>query len=469
MPIQDTDLPANFGNQFMDQTVVHPLALAALIALALALVVVPRRFAIFPMIVLACFIPDAQRIVVSGLDFKFLRILVLAGWIRLLIRGELSGFKPKALDLALVLWVLCSSTMHIVLDGTVEAAINRLGFAFDALGLYFLFRFLIRGWGDVGRTVQGFILIGVPVAVAFLIENSTGRNAFSIFGGVPEMTAIREGRLRCQGAFSHPILAGCFWASLVPLMAALWWRGGAGRAWSVLGVLLSGIIVVTCASSTPVSAVLFAAMGLLAFPMRAHLRWLRWGVVLLLVGLHLVMNNPVWHLIGRVDFAGGSTGWHRFYLIDQTLRHFGEWWLCGTNNTAHWGEGLFDVTNGYVLEGVRGGLLTLILFVLVIAMGFGAVGRLWRSVEGDRPRLAMAWALGVMHFVHAMNLIAVSYFGQIQMIWYLGLAMIGSLAPPRRSSAVPARSPAGGWPGRRVVATAPGPVPRGASGVRRWM
>ena len=40
-------------------------------------------------------------------------------------------------------------------------------------------------------------------------------------GGVPEITVVREGRLRCQGAFAHPILAGCFWAEQLPLIAAL--------------------------------------------------------------------------------------------------------------------------------------------------------------------------------------------------------------------------------------------------------
>ena len=47
--------------------------------------------------------------------------------------------------------------------------------------------------------------------------------------------------------------------------------------------------------------------------------------------------------------------------------------------------------------------------------------------------------LGVGLFVHCMNYIAVSYFGQIEMLWYLQLAIITSLASsyPARTSAKP--------------------------------
>ena len=41
---------------------------------------------------------------------------------------------------------------------------------------------------------------------------------------------------------------------------------------------------------------------------------------------------------------------------------------------------------------------------------------------------AMAWALGVSLFIHCVIFIGVSYFGQSMMLWYLMLAMIGSLS-----------------------------------------
>jgi len=115
-------------------------------------------------------------------------------------------------------------------------------------------------------------------------------------------------------------------------------------------------------------------------------------------------------------------------------------WLLGTKSTAHWGFGLFDVTNQYVLEGVRGGLLTLVLFVAIVVTAYAYAGRLVRVAEGSRARLAQAWAVGTTLFVHCTIFIAVSYFGQIIMLWYLLLAAIAGLAPPATALA-PARRP----------------------------
>ena len=121
-------------------------------------------------------------------------------------------------------------------------------------------------------------------------------------------------------------------------------------------------------------------------------------------------------------------------------------------------------------QGVNGGLLTLTLFAAVLVAAFVAIGRIGRASAAPRrivvnetggaPRVAepgekalararahtaMAWALGVSLFIHCVVFVGVSYFGQILLIWYLGLAFVGSLTPARRR--------------RRLVAVRrPGPV-----------
>jgi hypothetical protein len=151
------------------------------------------------------------------------------------------------------------------------------------------------------------------------------------------------------------------------------------------------------------------------------------------------MKAPVWHLVSRVSAVGGSTGWHRFILIDQTINNFGDWWLtgCSIYTVATWGIWAGDVTNQYILMGVKGGFLTFILFIVLIAIAFREVGILWRLHSRNSYRLAVSWALGVSLFVHCTMFIGVSYFGQILIIWYLLLAMIGSLSrlPPSRKVA----------------------------------
>ncbi|MBI1849676.1 MAG: hypothetical protein HYR85_04980 [Planctomycetes bacterium] len=419
-----------FGHHEYDNTTtLHPLGLAAVLVLGFTMLVVPRRFALVPMILMACFIAPAQRIVLFTLDFDLLRVMVVCGFMRLVFRGEMQGLTWKPIDTMIVLWAGATTVAYTALHGAFSDLVYILGVMFDSLGMYFLFRFLLREWRDFDRVILAFTLVSIPVAIAFLVEKTTGRNAFSVFGGVPEITVVREGRLRCQGAFAHPILAGCFWAGLLPLVIARGFQGKAATVLAAIGVAASAIVIVTCSSSTPVTACLFAAVGLVAWLARRWMRLVRWGLLAGLIGLHLVMKQPVWHLLARVDVVDGSTGYHRFLLIDQTIRNFGEWFVAGTLDTEHWGDGLFDVTNQFVLEAVRGGLVGLVLFVIVISLGFQAVGRAWRALPGPPWKVAIAWALGASLFVHVTNFLAVSYFGQIIFVWNLVLAMIATLAP----------------------------------------
>ena len=410
------------------ETLLHPVGLVAVVLLGAAMILLPRRYAVIPMILMACFISSRQRLVVLTLDFNLLRIMVLFGWARLLLRGEMGRLHWQPLDTALILWVLASMLTGTIREGSIPALVNRLGTGFDTAGMYFLFRALIRDWRDLRTVVIGFVVISVPLAIAFLIENSTGRNIFSVFGGVPEFTLVREGRLRCQGAYAHPIIAGCFWAALIPLMAAQWWWSTSGRAWAVLGTVMALLIVVLSAASTPLAGVAAAGVAAAVFPFRSWMREIRWGVAVGILGLALVMKAPVWHLISRIHVIGGSTGWHRAHLIDMAIKHVGEWWLIGTSSSSHWGRLMQDVTNHYVLIGIRGGLITLFLFLAVIAIAYRHVGRLCQAYRKNRPRLILSWALGVSLFAHTMMLIAVSYFGQIIVVWYLLLAMIGSMS-----------------------------------------
>ena len=59
---------------------------------------------------------------------------------------------------------------------------------------------------------------------------------------------------------------------------------------------------------------------------------------------------------------------------------------------------------------------------------------MWRGVSNNRAKLALAWALGVALLTHTMSFLAVSYFGQIIIVWYLLLGMIGSLASVRSAA-----------------------------------
>ena len=422
---------------YADQDVLHPVGVTALSICCLLLLVLPRRYAAIPMLSVAALIPSAQRIVILNLDFTYLRVLVACGMLRVALRDEHRAFWWNAIDRVFVGWCVVSFLVPLLRAGTYGLE-TRCGYLYDAVGTYFLFRFLVRGWDDVRALASAAALLSIPLAWAFLMENRTQYNIFSVFGGVNEITVVREGRLRCQGPYSHPILAGCFWAVLLPVIAARWWHGRRGRIEAAIGVACCLTIIICCASSTPVGGAAAALIGGLLFYMRRHMRAVRWAVLLGLVSLHLVMKAPVWHLIGRVSAVGGSTGYHRYLLIDRAIRRFSEWALVGTNSTAHWGLGLFDLTNEFVMQAVTGGLLNLGLFVALLALCFRAAGRLWQQFSNDPAKVALAWALNVSVFVHISNFIGVTYFGQTTMLLYMTPALIASLAQASALQRAPA-------------------------------
>lgn len=425
-----------------NETNIAPLGFAAIILLGIAMLILPRRHAVIPMLIISCFIPVGQRIAVFSLDFTLLRIMILFGWTRILMRRETTGLRWISLDTAVVLWVISSMLAYLFFYGTMQAFIIKLGYSFDVFGGYFLFRILINDWEDFYRVLRGFIIISIPVAIFFAIEHRTGRNLFGTLGGVPEITFVRDGRLRCQGAFVHPIAAGCFWATLLPMIGALWFYGGKKRMLAATGITTSFLIVVFCASSTPVVGVMAGFGAISLFPFRHLMKLIRWGALACLVGLHFIMEAPVWALIARASMVGGSTGYHRYLLVDSTINHFEEWWLCGTNTYPNWGHATFDLANQYVHEAVRGGLMTFILFLIVLGIAFKRVGPLLRPAPRDPNRPFLGWSLGSSLFAHCVCFIGLHYSYQTLMNWLLVVAAIGSLSLVQAPAARPAETEA---------------------------
>jgi hypothetical protein len=432
----------NFGRlEYADHTLVHPVGLVMLLACCIALLCVPRRFAIIPFLVMALVIPSAQRIVVGSLDFTFLRILIVVGLLRVMLRGEQRGVIWWRLDAIVVVWAAALFAASMIRTGG-EVLEYQCGMTMETLGGYFLLRVLIRDWSDIKIISGTAVTMSVPLALAFVYEQATQYNMFSVFGGVNATTVIRDERLRCMGPYNHPILAGCIWAALVPLCLGLLDGGLVARVAAVCGAACGSIIVYCCASSTPVFGVVAVAVGVVAFLLRPHMRWVRWCTLASLVGLHLVMKAPVWHLISRVSAVGGSTSYFRFLLIDNFITRSPEWALTGTDDTANWFWGGQDVTNFFVMQGVSGGLATFVAFVGIVSFAFAGVGRAVAHARADRSKAMLAWCVGVSLFVHCANFLGVSYFGQSTLLWFMTVAMagtLGTLVPDRLSAPVKPR------------------------------
>lgn len=408
-------------------TLVTPLALCVFFFASVLMLVLPRKYAVVPFFLAGLLITVRQQIVVAGLHLMIYRLLILIGWVRIVWSSLLTKREPflrrmTSLDKVFVAWACSNALMFTILWGESGALINRLGFLYTTLGTYFLLRYLIRDREDVILTIEILAKVSVIIAIFMVPEHISGRNAFSIFGGVAEFSDFRNGRIRAQGPFLHSIVAGTFGAMLLPLFMTLWREGKPHRVSAMLGVVSSTAIAIASASSTPMMTYAAGVLGVFLWPLRRRMRALRWGLVFVLIGIQAFMKAPIWFLINRISALTGGTGWHRSELVDQFLRHFGDWWVIGTTNNASWGLDMWDSINAYVNAGVEGGLITFILFVSLFVFAYKTVGKA-RKLTHDRKSELLIWGFGVAVFANTVAFFGITYFDQSVIGWYTLLAM----------------------------------------------
>jgi hypothetical protein len=426
-----------------DSSSVKPLGLLFIVCMGVLTFSLKRRYALMPLLITTAYMPLGQVFVVLGLHFQFFRILLLLGVCRVWMRREAADMERTPLDKIFLWWAAATVVMGTMASPSVDRFINRSGEAFNGVGAYFLFRCWIKNVEDMVRVVRLLAIMIVPLAISMAVEKFTTHNIFSVFGGVPEITGEREGKLRCQGAFRHPILAGTYAATLFPICVGLWFVRGGNKLIPILGVCGAAVATVAAASSGALLAMIGTVIGLALWPIRCHMAKVRWGFLLTIIALAFIMKAPVWYLFARVSELTGGTGWHRSYLIDQAVGHFNEWWLFGSTYTAHWapeGQVLvadpsnMDITNNYIAEGLGGGMMKLGLFLALIVKCFSSVGR-WTNKADASPysRRFLIWALGVSLFGHCVSFMSVAYFDQIVVMWYWLLATMSMLGAERLS------------------------------------
>ncbi len=420
---------------------INPVAMLFLVAMSVVTLRGQRQAAVCALLAIAAFLPLGQQFVVAGFHFQFFRILLLVGYCRLLINGEGRGFKRTRMDKLFIAWGLTCFLCGVIRKPEAWAGADCLGLAFNDFGVYFFFRFLLRDSRDILGHLRVLAILAVVIGLAMVWETTTHRNPLYVFGGVPEFVTERDGRFRCQGPFRHPILAGTFAATLLPLMLGLWFHEETQKWRASLGMLSTAFSSFVAASSGAVLTVFAACVGFALWPMRRQMRWFRWGILLAVIGLSTVMKAPVWFLIAKISDVVGGTGWHRSYLIDQAIRHFTQWCWIGSSYTANWapsGQVLvvdpdnMDITNHYIAQGLHGGLLGLGLFIALIVTSFKIIGRAVHAKGDVILDRKLLWALGVCLACHCTAFISISYFDQIQVFWLWLLAAIASLASETR-------------------------------------
>lgn len=398
---------------------------------AAALLAVPRRWALLPVMLGICCVPFYTGFDLVGFNFTAVRMLIAVGVLRLAIRGEFPTAGANGVDYAILswaFWLLTSSFFHEDPSASLKF---RLGLAYDTLGIYTLTRGICRSVDDVLYACKSIAIAMVPLAVGMLYEKYTNHNVFIYLAGIGDASMVREGNIRAYGPFGHPILAGTAGGVCLSLMAGLW--NAHNRLLAGVGIAACLATVFCSASSGPI---LSAGAGLFAVCMwryRHRIRSIQLAAITAYIALDLVMEAPAYYLIARVDLAGGSTSWYRARLIESAFEHLSEWWLTGTDITRHWMAVIMpdpnntDITSHYVQMGVYGGLPLLLLFILILIKGFKGVVQVLNGSAG--PKLGagfLIWTFGSSLFAYAVTSLSVSFFDQSIVFLNVVLGSIGS-------------------------------------------
>ena len=317
-----------------------------------------------------------------------------------------------------VLWTVSLLIMLSLQWMDKQELINNLGVFLDGLGGYLVVRFFIPDGEAVRRTIKTLAVVGVIQGICMLNEQILHVNVFGYIGGLGPGLTIRDGKIRSEGVLGC-ISAGAFAGALIPLFLGLWTE----RKYRLLmcaGVAGATVMVFTSNSSTSVLALAASALAIVCWPLRKQMTLIRRGIVLVLVALHLVMHGPVWSLIARVDVTGSSSGYHRYYLVDNCVRHFSEWWLIGYKDYDKWGFMMFDLCNQFVVQAVMGGLLALVAYIAIVSRSFGALGDARKEVQGDRKREWLLWCLGSALFSVVVAHFGINYPAMMEM-WLFAL------------------------------------------------
>ncbi len=423
MPNYSYDLPRNYYFGGNGEGFTSPLSIIILVCAGLLTLALPRRHAILPFLMAAMLLPIKVSVVVAGFHFDSVRLLVLIGLVRLLLRKEHFPGRLTKFDRVILYSVTCNAVMYSLLWREVGAVVNRCGFLLTALGAYFLLRCLVRDKADVIRVIQALALVSVIIGPIMWREAMTDHNAFSLLGA-PELSDIRNGRVRAQGPFVHSIIAGTVGAVWLPLFVGLWWYQRRSRWIAAAGVLGSTMMMLASASSTPAMTYPAAIIALAFWRARKRMKVVRWGIVATLITLQFFMKVPIWFLLERVSGILGGSGSHRAMLVDNFIHHFFEWVLIGTRNNASWGWSMWDVDNAYVGAGLSGGLLNFVLFIAILVYGYRIIGAARKSAEGSKRDARFIWAVGSALFATTIAFFGIVYFDQSIFAWYTLLAIV---------------------------------------------
>lgn len=407
------------------------------------------------LLILGSMLPAEVRINLAGQTLYSYRIvcLLLFPWV---LGKVLSGaIHLKLNDILITIAALWMTVSFVVIYGFAQGFAPGVALSIDVLVPYLIARIVIRDLDDFRRLLIYLAPVVLMLAVLLPVEGLLGtrfiRNgAAAIFGPLsatefgstfaPSIAAdSRWGLLRAMGPFSHPILAGLFFCSLLPLYYFSRLRG-----WPMIAGVLAGLAAIfTFSSAAMIGLFLGLALGLYD-RLRSMVAFLNWQIFigfvsLALLGLHLVSQNGLLSVLIRMTFNPQS-GYYRMLIWEfgsqSVARHpwvgigFEQFeglnWM-GTSIDAYW-----------LAVAIRNGLPPALLLALATALTI--IGLSLRAGRTHGPDQTTYIGFAITSAILLVLGFTVSFFGGL-LTWFMVLLGIfttfSAIAKPKRAGFTP--------------------------------
>ena len=407
---------------------ITPICLVFIFILSILILSLDKKYTIVIFVIAMCFVPADKSLKIATLDFQALRILAVFAIIKILFSSPHIISPLNLIDKLFISYNTIGAIFFVIASkNTSGAIIYKCGQLVDSIAIYYICRCCITNLNPIHRISACLSLCIIILAPFAFYEYFTANNLFEIFGrsGV----SLRDGKVRIACTFSHSILFGSFAAACIPVMWGSFRETKKTKYLIALG--LSILYIYGSGSSGPVASLAACLSIMLLFRFKYNSKKIFYICVVISLLIHFVREQPLWHLLFvRLRIRSSSTGYHRYQLIETAINEFKNWWLFGYGDAGPnwhiiWGHdyvNFTDVTNQYLIEGVRGGFVSMLIFIILCFMTIKILGSCAIQEKSIKKQWVW-WGWTSMMFTHCVTFLSVSYFGQITMLLSINFAI----------------------------------------------
>lgn len=410
-------------------------------------------------------LPPQTNMSAFGSALPVYRIFLIGATLLVIPTVARRDFRFAAPDILVVVLLGWISLAMYLSSGLEESLTATLAHFTDIVVAYFFARITITDLQALRKflilMLPGIFVLGTTMAAEAITHTHIFQSIFSSLTGKPVvyLSSPRFGLMRAMGAFPHPILAGTFLVSFLPLYALAGFR-----PWPRLAGMIASLCSVFTVSSVALLAIV-ASLGLLIYNWLTKLiANLTWSMFFFVVGTFVFLaelgtKSGTFTLFIRFASFNATSGYNRILI-----------WRYGTQNVAEspwFGIGYADwarpvwmgdsMDNYWLLTAVRFGIPASVL--VGIATLIAALMLMRRSMHSSPVDRDCQRGVVMSLAVFALSMMSASLWLSVHVWFYMLLGLTVSLAisartqvgrPPQADAAGPSEPQLNGPPAARL-------------------